>query len=258
MHKKVTVKDINSWTSFEQIQEYDFAKLYGSKFVWNLLPFLAIQKPQKTAEGKYSAKSIINRLATEEYTVPDNDGWDFEATISGKTILALWKFFYTQSPKQWLTTSQTKNTSIASGTPIIMYAYKHQHNIPYNAWDRRDPNLRYLLTENLKWLLDPPPIPEELITESTLTFHEMREHFLTTGTTGVVNSPTNPKASMVPGLKEFNKLPKYQRYMYFQTWIYHPSIRSDNMITDWDDWDAVRPSRDGSYKPPNLTGDLDW
>lgn len=236
MNKKLTVQDMQGWT-YERLQNMDIKKVYPA-FAWNILPFLAIQKPTKNSNGKYSATSILNALKIKDYAIKADetrDPWGNTLEVqalSGSVILSLWQFFYSTNPKEWLTKPQNKEPAIASGVPIVLYAYKHQHGIMYNEWDREDPALRLMLTENLAWLLNPPEIPEGLPDIKSL-----QEEFLKTGTTGIVNPPTNPKASYTSD-KRFNQLPKYQRYMYLQTWLYHPSIRSDNMITDWNDWDT--------------------
>lgn len=242
MSKKLVVKDMQKW-GYETLAEMGVSKVYGQKFAWNILPFLAIQKPE-VVDGKYSASSVIDKLKVTEYSFYETDSWSkakIEQKLHGMVILSLWQFFYKELAKSWMVTPQTKETAIASGVPIVLWAYKHIHGINYSSWNRKDPNLRYLLTENLKWLRDPQPIPADIP-----PFNELREMFLTTGTTGAVNEVTSPKASRIPEYKEFNNLPKYQRYMYLQTWIYHSSIRSENMITDWEDWDAQREPVDSS------------
>lgn len=242
MSKKLVVKDMQMW-DYETLVEMGVSKVYGQKFAWNILPFLAVQKPE-LVDGKYSASSITDKLKVSEYSFTETDSWSkakVDRKLSGMVILSLWQFFYKELAKSWMVTPQTKETAIASGVPLVLFAYKHIHGINYNSWNRSDPNLRYLLTENLKWLLNPAPIPDELP-----PFDELRERFLTTGTTGVVNDVISPKASRIPEYKDFNNLPKYQRYMYLQTWIYHPSIRSENMITDWNDWDVQSPPVDVS------------
>lgn len=224
-------------------------------FAYHILPYLAIQRPTRNESGKFSASSVVSKLKASDYSAPYGEAdWD-DAKIPGKKILEIWKFLHLCKAKDYMVASQVKATDVCSGVPLVLYAYKHQHDINYNDWDRSDPNLAMMLTSNLRWLLGDCAMSE--ITDiKTLT-----EEFLTTASTGVVNSVTNPKASHTTN-NEFNKLPKYMRYMYLQTWIYHPSIRSKNMITDWNDWDAERPARGfdglvlGNF--PTNSSDLDW
>lgn len=226
-------------------------------FAYNVLPFLAIQPPIKNDEGKVSATSIITKLKSSSYSAPYGEAdWD-DSKISGTKILEIWKFLHYCKTKEYSIGRQTANTDISSGTPLVLYAYKHQYNIPYNAWDRSDPLLVMLLTDNLSWLVQPNL--RELVPEG-LDLRDLTEQFLTTGTTGIINGVLNPKASLTNNPK-FNNLPKYMRYMLLQTWIYHPSVRSKNMITDWDDWDAERPARgfEGILAPqPEVKEELPW
>lgn len=224
-------------------------------FVYHVLPYLAIQRPTRSESGKFSASSVVSRLKAGDYSAPYGEAdWD-DSKIPGTKILELWKFFHLCKAKDYMAQSQVKATDVCSGVPIVLYAYKHQHDINYNDWDRSDPCLPMMLTQDLRWLVQPPPMPE------IDDIKELTEQFLTTGTTGIINPVTNPKASLTTHT-EFNKLPKYMRYMYLQTWIYHPSIRSKNMITDWDDWDAERPARgfEGLVlnQFPTNSSDLPW
>lgn len=229
-------------------------------FAYNVMPFLAIQPPIKNAEGKVSASAIVAKLKSSSYSAPYGEAdWD-DSKIPGTKILEIWKFLHYCKTKDYHSGRQTAHADISSGVPLVLYAYKHQYNIPYNAWDRSDPLLVMLLTDNLKWLVQPDGrSPSELVPEG-LDLRDLTEQFLTTGTTGIINGVTNPKASLTTN-KEFNNLPKYMRYMLLQTWIYHPSVRHENMITDWDDWDAVRPARgfEGVIAPqPTKMDELPW
>lgn len=213
-------------------------------WLWHLLPILAKQ-PLVFNNGQVDIKATMEIIAKSVY---EHEGYE----IPGSKILYLWQFIAQTSRSELLSVSQNKNSSLSSGVPIVLYAYKHQHNVLYNAW-RSDPLVSAVLGKDLAWLPDYKDFDHGYTTPYINSF---RRGALTELKLGGKTAPdSSNKLNRVAGreivvnddtAKEFDALPRLLRYMILQTWIWHPSIRSPNMITDWTDWDAVMPPYNNS------------
>lgn len=215
-----------------------------SGLVHQLLPILA-----SVPVSSYSAQSVFKALKSNEY---------FETPagyITAGNMINWYKYFSTTVPSNYVS-GQTKNPSICSGVPIILLAFKQQHGIKYSSWDKEDPYFSKLLGNHLDFLLN-REIIDKALSYSTDDLLEFREATLLEKSTGNIKPVTAYKMSTTRD-SEFNQLPKQLRFLLVQTWIYHPSCRHSNMITNLENWDdAAEPLAE--FNIPTKKLDLcDW
>ena len=211
--------------------DLDNPKKTTESFIYQCLPVLA------HVQGR-SASEIIGKLKeNKEYDV-------YGDRYSGLDILRLWRFFYETNASAYIPKPATKCTQISSGVPIIMLAYKHQHDIDYERW-RGDKYTRLMLPKSLGFLVGDGPENAQNLNFSELatkwpsaTLREYSEQFLTDVNSAKIHDMTSYKAYKV-GDKDFDQLPALLKRMLLQTWIYHPSVRHENMITDPCDWNSL-------------------
>lgn len=196
------------------------------EFLHHVQPFLAAVKLEN-----YSASKLFEILREDDNHLVQGHGY-----VRGRKILEIIRFLHETAYSDICSKTQIRNASISSAVPIVLASYRTQRGVGYNSWDREDPYMQFLLPQHLSWLLNPQPVAD---------CFSLLEDFLTNRTTGEINPVTHHKSAKT-GVLEFDSLPKYQKYMYLQTWIYHPGVRHADMITDWADWDALRPSRHGT------------
>ena len=201
--------------SIETFDPEEDVRVVYPNFLYNVIPLLARLAPQKSTlnSSKYSATKLLNSLSIEEK--------------------ALYKFLYSAKTSEISKIPQTRATSVSSAVPLVLLAYKEHYGVSYNSWDREDPLLPYLLTENLAWLCKPATYEFLNFSETTL-----RTELLYQASTDSVLNRTAYKLSKTSD-EQFNRLPKYQRMMLLKTWIYAPEIAHANMICDVYDWDLA-------------------
>jgi len=193
-------------------------------FLYNVLPLLATHKPTLTSQG-YSASKLFEVLSARE--------------------LALYKFVYTMRYSSISKTPQTTRPDVCSAVPLVLLAYKQYHNIRYSAWDRTDSYFHYLLNHNLSWIGTASQLtPESFDIADDL----LLSRFLTTSTTGIIEPRTTYRTARTD-CEQFDRLPKYQRMMYLQTWVYSPEIVHANMIVRIDDLDYASSTNSKKLTP---------
>ena len=205
-------------------------------------PVMALQKPVMSA-GCVDIMETFSRLKSCKY---DYEGEE----ILGTQILALWNFLLNTNRSSILKESQTKHTSLSAAVPLILYAYKLVHDTPYEAWSS-NPLVGDILGKDIDFLahedvrnFECPWNEEALKHIRTIALTENARDLRMPDTSNKMNklkSKYTEEASEI-----FDPLPKLMKYMVLQTWVYHPSIRSDRMITDWKNWDSLKPSVYGS------------
>lgn len=118
--------------------------------------------------------------------------------------------------------------------PLIMYAYKVHHKIPYSKWDRN--TLNWVVNKSLR---------EAMLHEDTFS----REELLHARELGLVYQ-SGPKQGVsrnsqstfkLWSTKEgcLHKVPHLAQVMYTQIWCAHPSNRTPYMVLDPKNWDIM-------------------
>lgn len=217
----------------------------------NLLKRIDLDNPKKTTESFiYQCFPVLAHVRGKTASdiigvLKENKTYDvYGERYSGLEILRLWRFFYETNPSTYLPRAATKCTAISSGVPIVMLAYKHQHDTPYEQW-RGDKYTKLMLPKGLGFLVGEGMEKAEGLDLANLAtkwpsaqLREYSEAFLTDVNSDKMYEMTSYKAYKV-GDKDFDALPALLKRMLLQTWIYHPSVRHKNMITDPCDWDSL-------------------
>lgn len=156
---------------------------------------------------------------------------DYYALGSGILATSNRSNFFRDAPKG----NQQYKSPINPLVPIILAGFKKFQGIEYGAWN----------TEGLEVLLDPElaklvgvTVPEM----STSELLALRNTAITDKTGPRQNIPNNPATcTKLNHLADtsIGHLPKLAKYMVLQTWAAHPSNRSEYMILDPNNWDAV-------------------
>lgn len=206
MPKTLTVETFNPLVNI---------KVVYPNFLYNVIPLLNRLAPEKSDANptKYSATKLLNSLTNSEKT--------------------LFKFLYKAKTSEILRGTQIAQASVSSAVPLVLLAYRERYGVSYNSWDRTDKLLPFLLTENLAWLCKPEPYEFTEYSKAS-----MLEEFLYQASTDSIVPQNTYKLSKTSD-EQFNSLPKYQRMMLLQTWLYAPGVAHANMITDVLDWDKA-------------------
>lgn len=210
-------------------------------WLYHCLPIIALQRPT-FKDGVVDVMDIMSRLKVCSY---EYEGF----TIPGTQILSLWKFLLNTNRSQIVADSLVKVPMLSTAVPLVLWAYKQTHDVPYSAW-KSSPFARNVLGKDLAFLVDPLWSDWNNLWSDEELVH-VRNIALTELKTETRKEDTSYKMNKVAGkymdrFNSFDELPKLMKYMLLQTWIYHPSIRKPNMILDWKDWDIVPPSRYGT------------
>lgn len=204
-------------------------------WLWHVLPILAKQ-PLQFRDGIVDISATANILANTTY---EHEGFE----IPGNRILFLWDFLCRTSRSDVLSNSQNKDTSLSAGVPIILYAYKFTENVPYEKWVKAE-GVAEVLGKDLSWLpeyreYDPKLSLPEINSIRNLALTELKDSSKRAPDSSNKLNRIKGRHSSDTVSSEFDSLPRLLRYMILQTWIFHPSLRSPNMITDWTDWDSL-------------------
>jgi hypothetical protein len=119
--------------------------------------------------------------------------------------------------------------------PLILAAVKMYQGVNYSSWSAD--NLELICEPQLAeaMMVDPNLVPD--LTPAEIL--ELRELGLTTKTTGKVETPTSKWR--LTGLADtaLGQLPPLAVTMICQTWVAHPTLRTQYMVLDPNDWDGV-------------------
>lgn len=172
-----------------------------------LAKFASVPLGPRNADGKYSGSDLSRNM----YKDP---------AIAGAMLLTMF------SKRSILVSSQTSPTmrNYCSLVPLVLYAFKLHHNIPYSSWHE----LKFIVEPNL---LDAMSI--RMPNASTEVILRLREEALKgkpAESTFMLSPPAGSKLYSIPTLA---------RIMLCQTWCAHPSNRTENMILGFSDWENM-------------------
>ena len=173
-------------------------------------------------------------------------------------------FLYYMPRSSLLTAPQGKDPTYGSLTPIPMYAQKRDNNIPYEKWDRKDPQFKYFLGRYLLPVLafrnDPttsiPVMDSSDIStarDAALTFSGGIKQGTKDSITSYKCNLTQLRVAKSESDEEDDNGPYAAQDLYYsipldktiirmvlQTWICNASIRKPGvMILDPRNWDAT-------------------
>lgn len=130
-----------------------------------------------------------------------------------------------------------KQTSVeglrySAPVPLILSSWKQYRGVGYSSWDWKDPNRRFFLDsdilewsehfhEGVSWG------PEELL-QFRVTALEVKSG----SKQGTVRKPESCSSVFGVTDKDFKALPRLMKLSLTQLWCFHPSLRTDLMITD--------------------------
>lgn len=120
--------------------------------------------------------------------------------------------------------------------PLIMSAFKRYQNVMYSSWDPSE--ISGITEPNLAGIMLASDLPslgsEELaeIRQASLTFRSGEK-------AGTQRSPVTTYTLYTPSGTPLSGMPMLLRIMYCQTWCAHPSIRTEYMILDPNNWDKM-------------------
>lgn len=239
-------------------------------YLYHILPMLGAIPPHKGDSGFLASSVIYRAMAAAGLAVPPDlnyeiptVGFQFKTAagkpFSCKTLLGWIKYLYMAKPSEYIS-SQTKHTAVCSAVPLVLKAYKQEKGIKYSQWDKTDEYFQNMMNYTLKPVVDTPNV----VRVSADDYNEAVGRALTTASTGKVNNLTGNYIGYT-SIKEFDEQPAMVRKMLLQTWVFHPSVRHEDMILDPEDWDIMPESRSSSVIlstakviPKNARDNLPW
>jgi hypothetical protein len=198
----------------------------SQKLTWlphQLLAYFGTWTAVKDDTGKYSAQ-----LTWDANTRARGD---YYALGSALLATSARTNFFKDAPKG----NQQYKSVINPLVPIILAGFKKYQGINYSDWS----------LVGLEMLLDPELAKLVGVTVPEIAHSELialRNTAITDQSGSRANIPNNPatctKLNHLAGTA-IGHLPKLAKYMVLQTWAAHPSNRSEYMILDPNNWDAI-------------------
>lgn len=237
-----TIKDF----PFEQYAQLNDSQLEDLAKTHYLTSFNSWMLPQIAAH--YGAWELVwnqdkvDSMATAKHNM--TTPWD----------VGLWKVC-TKLKRGSLVKSQINPefASYSALVPLLLMGIKKFKGVPYHKWDITETTL--LIDKNLReamfWQPDDTHVDFEGMTPGEIQYGlgsdrllELREQGLTVKSgphKGKKQAPTS--AWCLRGMQgtELGKCPKLTGTMLTQIWVAHPSLRTEYMILDPNDWDWMPP-----------------
>jgi hypothetical protein len=215
---KDTRREIRSAAGQKAVVEFVKTNNLDKMWTWlmpQLVTYIATL-PTVAVEGKISGLDYIKKYFF------NGDPWHE----------GLYRFLMIDSRSCYLTTQyKGEARHYCSLVPLIMYAHKLVHNIPYSAWKRDE--VHFVVNQSLASAML-CEIPEDLSNERLL---EIREQGLTWKSGKDEGNTKDPVSTYkLYGIKdtELGHLPDLATTMLTQIWCAHPSNRIKYMVLDWD------------------------
>ena len=200
------IKDNHSWVLPQLVS------------IWSEMPLVKV--------GEYISPSQT-LLRWRETFLSDPDQWK-----------ALWNLSH-QDRKQILSVSQVKDPRWSVGVPIIMSAFLEYRGVKYSSWDWTDPNMSKFLGKSLWESYQGPRSTWNL--DELVVFRDEGLRVRTGKKAGQMRNLTHYLPWGGVSDQEFKALPLLSKFMFTQTWLWHPSVRHKFMICSWDDPDNPPP-----------------
>jgi len=184
-----------------------------------LLAFLGQMRLYKSDAGEYLPLAFLDR----------NLGSDPQ-------LQGMWRVLCRIKRSELIKPQNTvANAQYSALVPLILAAVKMYQGVSYSSWSRD--GLGSICETHLAeaMLVEPHSVPQLTVAEIL----ELRTLGLTTKTTGTVANPISKYA--LTGLADtaLGHLPTYAKTMICQTWVAHPTLRTQYMVLDPVNWDEV-------------------
>lgn len=135
--------------------------------------------------------------------------------------------------------TQTKDHGVrwSAPTPLVLSAFKEFRGVGYNRWDWKDPGMAHLVDKDVYEWSQHFGIPVGWTRDDLLQFRVGALEVKTGKYQGTARKPES--TSQVYGVTDpdFKRLPRLMKLSLCQLWCFHPSVRTDLMITDHMDLD---------------------
>lgn len=187
------------------------------------------------AKGEDGLYSFTETLRLWKKTV-QSGGLDLDgAVLDLNGVTALMKYL-TLAPRGEVVGSlrQTSPEGIrySAPVPLILSAWKQYREVAYGRWNWTDPNRRFFLDHDLlEWsnhFGDQVPWDVESLLQFRVTALEVKSG----ARQGTVRKPESCSSVFGVSDPQFKTLPRLMKLSLTQLWCFHPSLRTDLMITD--------------------------
>lgn len=173
-----------------------------------------------TVEGQIDGKKAANRIF--DFT----QDWD----------KGLYYFLMLDARSSYLKTQYKGDArNYCSLVPLIPYAFKLLHSIPYSRWDRK--TLHYVVNDALYQAMV-CEVPE-ITREELLEIREQGLVYKTGLKTGETRSPVSTYRLTGITSTKLGAVPELAQTMLAQIWCAHPTNRTKYMVLDPKNWDSL-------------------
>lgn len=169
----------------------------------------------------------VNALKLLDKIFDSNSEWD----------LGLYHFLMLDSRSAWLKSQyKPEGRAYCALVPLIPYAFKLNHGIPYSQWDRS--TLKWVVNDSLcKAMLC--EVPEGLTREAILEAREQGLIYKTGAKAGEQRNPVSTYKLYDTRGTALHGLPDQAQTMLAQIWCAHPENRTKYMVLDPRNWDSI-------------------
>ena len=250
-------------TNAKNISKVPWKPKLPENFLPHLMPLLASIPLVKDEYGNIKSTETFANMPIEL----DTPNGLFPSAVLKRII----GFLYYMPRSSLLTAPQGKDPTYGSMTPLVMYAQKRDNGVPYEKWDRKDPQFIYFLGRYLLPLL-------AIRNDFTTIIPVLDDNDIVKARAAALTYKGGPKIGNVDSLTSYKcnitqlMVPKYAEEqqddessddpygnelyynvpldkiiirMLLQTWICNASIRRPGvMILDPRNWDATPPAID--------------
>jgi hypothetical protein len=157
---------------------------------------------------------------------------------SSRKMTGLYRFLMLDTRSSYLKQQYKADARCSCAlVPLVMYAHKVVHGVPYSAWDKSE--IHYIVNPALcaAMLYEPGPMTREEILAERDEGLKVRSG----DKEGTIRNATYTHKLTGPQLKTgiFAKTPELAQVMLAQIWCAHPDNRTKYMVLDPVAWDSV-------------------
>lgn len=184
-------------------------------------------------DGTYSATKFF-------YALKNSDPKIFQRVEDYRPVLSVIRLFASKvSRSHYIPNQIGGGKHYSRAVPSVLSVLKRYNNLPYNNWDKSDPQLKYLVGKDLGEVLEFINTYPDF--GSLFTQEEMEIVYVEAK--GTPRTPYLPRKanSSLTCAATFNDMPVLLKLMLCQHWIFAPDEVSDYAIVHPLDWDSKSP-----------------